>query len=243
MKIKIGIISIFVVASFWLLWMYNQGPTSSSSPSSSPLDTTDTSVSIHTPTHKKPHKKSMVILALGDSLTYGYNLSQKDAFPKLVENQLNQEFPTYQSQVINAGINGSTTGSAVSRLQQHINNHSRIHILLLALGANDGLRGMAVSSIQKNLQNTIDLALSKNMSVILAGMKAPPNYGLTYSDAFQNIYKTLAKKNNVNLIPFLLEGVAMKPSLNLPDGIHPNPSGHQIMAQTVFSHLRKFYND
>ncbi|MBF0276558.1 MAG: arylesterase [SAR324 cluster bacterium] len=175
------------------------------------------------------------IVFLGDSLTEGYGLDKSEAFPALFEKELQAE--GYKDiKVINAGISGSTSASAISRLKWYL--RIKPSILVIALGANDGLRGLDPDAMKKNLATTIQLALDRKITVVLAGMKIPPNYGLKYTEEFENVYPELSEKFNIPLIPFLLDGVAANPELNLPDGIHPNQKGHEIIARLVLKELR-----
>lgn len=180
------------------------------------------------------------ILMLGDSLTEGTGVEQTKAYPYLVEQKLKaQGFLAIQ--VINGGVTGSTTASALSRLKWYLRDCP--DILLLALGANDGLRGLPIVQIKNNLAATIKLALSKGIRVILAGMKMPPNYGEDYTLKYEKVFLELAKEYGIVFIPFLLEGVAGDPHLNLPDGIHPNERGHQIISELVYKTLVKVINE
>ena len=140
-------------------------------------------------------------------------------------------------EVVNAGISGSTTSGGVSRIQWLLK--SKPDLLIVALGANDGLRGVSVSEIKKNLKEIILAARKNDIVTLLAGMKMPPNYGTKYTDDFSQVFQELANEQEVPLIPFLLEGVGGEPSMNLPDGIHPNPTGHDKIAQTVYDHVIK----
>ena len=185
-------------------------------------------------------KKRMVILALGDSLAAGYGVTQKEAFPNQLEILLNRRFKKYQTTIINAGVSGSTSASAYTRLQKHLQK-SLPHVVIIALGANDGLRGLSLRSLQDNLQKAIDLLKSKKIKPVLTGMKAPINYGQEYRKSFEKVFHDLSKKNNIPLVPFLLKTVGANPDLNLPDGIHPNTSGHQIIAQTILPYMLPFY--
>jgi acyl-CoA thioesterase-1 len=179
------------------------------------------------------------VLMLGDSLTEGTGLRKNQAYPYLVEQKLRaQGFSSIK--VINAGVSGSTSASALSRLKWHL--RSTPEILLLALGANDGLRGLSTVQMKRNLAKTIELALSKGVRVVLAGMKMPPNYGAEYTREFEKVFYQLAKEYDVVFIPFLLEGVAGDPKLNFPDGLHPNERGHQIIAELVYKTLVKLEN-
>jgi acyl-CoA thioesterase-1 len=180
------------------------------------------------------------ILMLGDSLTEGTGVEQTKAYPYLVEQKLKaQGFLAIQ--VINGGVTGSTTASALSRLKWYLRDCP--DILLLALGANDGLRGLPIVQIKHNLAETIKLALSKGIRVIVAGMKMPPNYGEDYTLKYEKVFLELAKEYGIVFIPFLLEGVAGDPHLNLPDGIHPNERGHQIISELVYKTLVKVINE
>ena len=175
------------------------------------------------------------ILFLGDSLTAGYGLEKEQAFPQLIKNSLDKK--GIKSKVINAGESGHTSAGGVRRVNWYFKK--RIDILVLALGANDGLRGLPVKSTETNLQKIIDLAKKNNpkMKVIIAGMKVPPNMGKEYSKEFEALYPKLARKNSCILIPFLLEKVAGYKEHNLPDGIHPNIKGHKIIAENVMKFI------
>lgn len=180
------------------------------------------------------------VLMLGDSLTAGYGVEKEQAFPALVEKHLkNQNISDVK--VINGGFSGSTTASALSRLRWYL--RIKPDILVLALGGNDGLRGLGVKEIEKNLAATIELAKKQGMTVVLAGMQMPPNYGDIYTRQFAAVYPTLSKRYHVELIPFLLEGVGGQVDLNIADGIHPNPDGHKIVAKTVLQHLMPILTD
>lgn len=175
------------------------------------------------------------IVCLGDSLTEGYSLAPEQAWPHLVEKMLrNTGWP--EARVVNAGISGSTSASAVARLKWQLKNPP--DVLVLALGANDGLRGIAPAETKKNLAAAIDLARANGVTVLLAGMRMPPNYGTDYTKGFEATFTSLAAEKNVAFVPFLLDGVAADPALNLPDGIHPNAAGYEVIARTVASHLK-----
>ncbi len=188
---------------------------------------------------KTPQKEKFIFIALGDSLTAGYNLNKEDTFPHLLEQKLNKEFPQYQTQVINAGINGSTTSSALSRLKTYLS--FKPNIVLIALGSNDGMRGTSIDTIQKNLEETIQLAKTNNIKIILVGLKLPLNYGDDYRIPFEKVFTNLAQKHKIAYVPFLLEGVATIPEYNLPDGIHPNEKGHRIITNTLYPYFKSFY--
>lgn len=173
------------------------------------------------------------ILFLGDSLTEGYQLAKEDAYPALIEKELLKKKKDIK--VINGGVSGATSASGLKRMDWYLK--AKPDIMVLALGANDGLRGLKIANTEKNLSQVIEKAKERGISVILAGMKMPTNMGEPYRSEFESMYPKLAKKYSVKLIPFLLEGVGGKPELNLPDGIHPNPKGHEKMASTVLKVL------
>lgn len=176
-----------------------------------------------------------IVLVLGDSLTEGYQLSRDEAFPALMEKRFQEK--KQDVKVINGGSSGATSASGLKRMDWYLK--TKPDILVLALGANDGLRGLKISETEKNLESVIKKAQERNIKVILAGMKMPTNYGEPYRRDFEGLYPKLAKKYKTGLIPFLLEGVAARKELNLPDGIHPNPKGHEIMAGTVMKAVER----
>lgn len=174
------------------------------------------------------------LVILGDSLTEGYGVSKESAYPHLLEQKLNAAGKKYS--VINSGVSGSTTASAESRMKWILK--SKPEVLLLVLGANDGLRGLAVEASQKNLSNAIVAAKKAGVKVILGGLLMPPNYGKEYTDKFAKMYTTLSKEHKIPLIPFILDKVAGDPKYNLADGIHPNEEGHKIIADNIFKILK-----
>ena len=173
------------------------------------------------------------IVILGDSLTEGYQLAREEAFPHLVEEKLKKAGK--EVKVINAGSSGATSASGLKRLDWYLK--AKPEILILILGANDGLRGLKPLDTEKNLSSVIEKAQGQGITVILGGMQMPTNYGLEYRKEFAAIYPKLASKYKIKLIPFILEGVGGKPEMNLPDGIHPNARGHSIMSETVLKSL------
>ena len=174
-----------------------------------------------------------LIVALGDSLTEGFGVAKEEAYPHLLEQKLLQK--GHAVKVINAGISGSTSASAASRLRWYIKAHP--DIVILALGGNDGLRGLSVKHMKNNLSKTIELAQSEKILILLAGMQIPQNYGTEYTESFRNVFHELARQYQLQMIPFLLKEVGGVPSLNQDDGIHPNPEGHQIIFRTVLEYL------
>jgi acyl-CoA thioesterase-1 len=175
------------------------------------------------------------ILFLGDSITAGYGLELAQAFPALIEQRIRQN--NWKFKVVNAGQSGDTSAGGLNRMEWLLKN--RVDVLVLELGANDGLRGLPVEVTRKNLQAIIERArkLYPQIKIVIAGMKVPPNMGVQYSRDFEAMFVDLAKKNNASLIPFILEGVGGVRKLNLPDGIHPTAQGHEIVAQTVWKVL------
>lgn len=176
-----------------------------------------------------------VVLFLGDSLSAGFGLDVTQAFPSLVQGKIEQEKLPFK--VVNAGLSGETTAGGLRRIDWLFKQ--KIDVLVIELGGNDGLRGIEPSETEKNLQGIINKMREKNPDarIVLAGMQAPPNMGKTYTEKFRALFPALAKKNSIELIPFLLEGVAGNPRLNLPDGIHPTAEGHQIVAETIWKTL------
>ena len=172
-----------------------------------------------------------VILFFGDSLTAGYGLSTEEAFPALLEKELNKT--DKKVKVVNAGLSGETSAGGLSRIDWIL--RQPVDIFVLELGANDGLRGLPIEQTRQNLQSIINKVKAKNPAckIVLAGMMVPPNMGKQYNDDFKNIYPNLARKNNATLIPFILDGVAGIEKLNQADGIHPTPEGHKIIATNL----------
>ncbi len=177
-----------------------------------------------------------VILFFGDSLTAGYGLEQGEAFPAIIQEKIDSLGLSYQ--VVNAGLSGETTSGGKNRIDWVLKQN--VDVFILELGANDGLRGIQLSETRTNLQEIIDFVRGKNpdIEIILAGMQIPPNMGQDYTTEFRNIFPELAEKNNVHLIPFLLEGVAGDPELNQQDGIHPTAEGQEILAENVWDVLK-----
>lgn len=172
------------------------------------------------------------IVALGDSLTEGYGVAASEAYPVLLQDRLRETTGNKDITVVNAGISGSTSASAAGRLKWLLKTPT--DLVILALGANDGLRGIKALETKKNLASAIELAKREKVLLVLAGMKVPPNYGKEYANEFEKTFADLAKQFQIPLIPFLLEGVGGEPTLNQADGIHPNAKGQKIVAKTVY---------
>lgn len=198
--------------------------TEASTPSSKPSPT---------PAMASDGKKT--ILFFGNSLTAGYGIEPSEAFPGLIGRRIDSLGLPYR--VVNAGLSGETTAGGKSRVSWVL--RQPVDVFVLELGGNDGLRGIPVRTTEANLQAIIDTVRRKspNARIVLAGMQIPPNMGPDYANQFRGIFKKLADRNNAVLIPFLLERVGGVRQLNLPDGIHPTPEGHRIVAQTVWDVL------
>jgi acyl-CoA thioesterase-1 len=176
-----------------------------------------------------------VVLFLGDSLTAGYGVEPEHSFPSLLARRIEAQKKNFK--VVNAGISGDTTAGGLRRLDWLL--RQPVDILVLALGANDGLRGLPLDESENNLKKIISRSRERypEIRILLAGMLIPPNMGEKYSARFKEIFPRLAEEERVELIPFLLEGVAAQTDLNLADGIHPNEQGYKKVADTVWNVL------
>ncbi len=179
--------------------------------------------------------ETLHVLFLGDSLSEGQGLDESQSFPRLVEKKLNDK--GIKIKVTNGGVSGSTTSSGLDRLKWHLKK--KTDVLVLELGANDGLRGIKISESKKNLKAIIQFAKEKGLKVLLLGVLMPPNYGNKYVKEFEAMYKDLAKEEKIPFMPFVLEKVAGRPEYNLADGIHPNAKGQEIVAQDVAAFMEK----
>jgi len=173
------------------------------------------------------------VVFLGDSITAGYGLGEDQAFPALIAAELSRR--GIAARIVNAGVSGDTTAGGVRRLDWLLRQQP--DIVVVGLGGNDALRGLPLSEVEQNLREIVTRSIDAGARVLLAGMKVPPNYGVDYATGFEQIYPRLADAPGVALMPFLLDGVAAEPGLNLPDGIHPNAEGQQLLARNVLSHL------
>lgn len=180
--------------------------------------------------------KADTILFLGDSLTEGLGVSKEEAFPKLVETMIQTELKK-DITIINGGVSGSTTSDALSRLKWYLKKNP--YIVFIALGANDGLRGLDLEKSKENLEEIIQYAQKANAKVLLSGMLIPPNYGEEYSKRFKEMYEEIKNKYNLKSMPFLLDEVAGVQNFNQIDGIHPNVEGHKIIAKNVFKFIKE----
>ena len=174
------------------------------------------------------------IVILGDSLTAGLGLVESQSFPALIQQKLDTE--GYKFEVVNAGVSGDTSAGGLRRLDWALEGD--VKVLVIALGANDGLRGLSVAEMKNNLAEIIQRARNRGVLCILAGMEAPPNFGPEYTTAFRLAYRDLALKNRMLFLPFLLDKVAGQAALNQADGIHPNTQGAAIVAENVWGVLR-----
>ena len=183
-----------------------------------------------------PSPRTIEIVFLGDSLTAGMGLLSQQAFPALIESDFEKE--GYSVEAINAGISGDTSAGGLRRVDGLLT--PRVKILVLALGANDALRGLTVTQTRDNLSAIIRAAQAKGVSVVVCGMEAPTNYGDDYRTAFRDVFLRIGMefKNSITYVPFLLEGVAGNPAMNQADGIHPNEQGARVIADMLYPRIR-----
>ncbi len=179
------------------------------------------------------------IVVLGDSLTAGLGLQVDEAFPAVLQRRLHEAGYAYE--VINAGVSGDTTAGGLRRVEWVLDGDVRV--LVVALGGNDGLRGLPVEAMERNLSEIVATAADRDIPVILAGMEAPPNYGPVYTAGFRSAFRDVADAYDVMFVPFLLEGVAGVSELNQPDGIHPNSEGARRIADHLWSTLEALVED
>lgn len=178
----------------------------------------------------------LTIVFFGDSLTAGYRLAPEQSYPAVVQQKADAS--GYRIQAINAGVSGDTTADGLARLDWSLPEH--VDVFFLALGVNDGLRGLDLDAARQNLAEIIRRVRLRfpAASIVIAGMELPVNFGTSYRDRFRKIFPALASEEHSPLLPFLLEGVAGNAELNLDDGIHPNVQGQQIVAATVWKFLQ-----
>ena len=174
------------------------------------------------------------VIIVGDSLTAGLGLSAEAAYPTVLTGLMKEvDLPT---KIINAGVSGDTTAGGLRRIDWIISQNP--DLILIELGANDGLRGIPITEVTSNLNDMIDKVQEADIDVMLVGMQIPPNYGKEYARQFKEVFPRVANEQGVPLLPFLLKDVAGVRDLNQPDGIHPTAKGHEIMAKTVYEFLR-----
>jgi acyl-CoA thioesterase-1 len=173
-----------------------------------------------------------VIVALGDSLTAGWGVAPDEAYPALLQERLEREGFRYR--VVNAGVSGDTSAGGLARLDWTLRTEPEI--VIVALGANDGLRGQPPAAMRRNLAAILDRLRARKVKSLLAGMQMPPNYGPGFTGEFAAVFADLGRRAD-GFMPFLLDGVAGMPGLNQPDGIHPNAAGHRVIAQRIWPHV------
>lgn len=195
----------------------------------------ETTQTIRGPSAEAPAAEPAVVVFLGDSLTAGYGLAAEEAFPSRVEAELLEE--GFDVRVVNAGVSGDTSAGGLARLDWLLSQEPEV--VVVGLGGNDGLRGLPLDATEENLRSIVRRSREAGARVVLLGMKIPPNYGLDYAGRFERMYREVADDLDVPLVPFLLEGVAARPGLNLPDRIHPNARGHEIIAELVYPYVEE----
>lgn len=220
------------MAGLLLLLSINTGVIKAASLETTKLETTKLEAT------KLKATKSPVILVMGDSLSAAYNIPTQAGWVSLLKERLSQQTDW---QVVNASISGETTNGGVTRLPALLRQHQP-DIVLLELGANDGLRGLPPTLITNNLEKMTELSQQSGAEVLLLGILLPPNYGPAYLTQFESIYPKLAKKHQLSLVPFLLEGIADKPDLMQDDGLHPTAAAQVKILETVWLELQPLLN-
>ncbi|GJL55560.1 MAG: arylesterase [Nitrospirales bacterium] len=199
-----------------------------------PPTTTNVATTTRSDTHTTPAKEDRPrIVALGDSLTAGLGVPPDESYPSRLQRHLDQAGYSYH--VVNAGVSGDTTAGALRRLDWVLKNQPSI--VILELGANDGLRGQPIKTIHGNLQKILQRLKDRQVHILLTGMKIPPNYGFDYTSQFSEIFPQLADEFDVAFMPFFLEDVAAHRSLNQADGIHPTGEGYAIVVEHLMTYL------
>jgi acyl-CoA thioesterase-1 len=178
------------------------------------------------------------VVFLGDSITAGLGVSPAEAYPGILERRMHDAGLDYE--VVNAGVSGDTSAGALRRVDWSLEGDARV--LVVAIGGNDGLRGLPASALKQNLDAIIAAAERRHVAVLLAGMEAPPNFGEAYTREFRTAYRDVARRRRVRFLPFILDGVAGRPALNQADGIHPNAEGHRLVADLVWRELEPMLN-
>ena len=176
------------------------------------------------------------VMVLGDSISAGYGIEPQQAWVNLLQKRLDQQYPK-QHKVVNASVSGETTSGALARLPKLLQTH-KPNVVVIELGGNDGLRGQSPQMIQKNLAQLIQQSQKANATVVVLGMKIPPNYGTAYSKAFENNYKMVSQQYKVKLLPFFLEGVAGNKSLMQKDLVHPNGKAQPILLNLAYPYIK-----
>ena len=179
-------------------------------------------------------KEKAVVLAFGDSLTAGYGVKDEESYPSKLQEKISSA--GFRHKVVNAGVSGDTTAGGVRRIRWLMKHEPEI--VILALGANDGLRGLSIDEMRKNLETMITICREHNAQILLTGMKALPNYGEDYMREFETVFPELAEKHDLIFLPFLLEGVAGEREYTQSDGLHPLASGYSIITDLVRQRLK-----
>lgn len=231
MKAKLSLLSFWVFMAIFFN-ACSENAVSTNQPEQQPVATNQKKKEI-----EKEASPSRIILFFGNSLTAAYGIEMEEGFVQLIQSRVDSLGKNYRC--VNAGLSGETTAGGKNRIDWILKNN-KVDIFVLELGGNDGLRGIDPASSEKNLESIIEAVKAKNpkTKILLAGMEAPPNMGADYTQSFRSIYPALTKKYKLSLIPFLLDGVGGISSLNLKDGIHPNPEGQKIVAENVWKHLK-----
>lgn len=228
---KLANLNSLILVIFCLIFLNSCKNEENQSASSSEENPVEKQVSAENKKEEAP-----VVLFFGTSLTAGLGLDTTEAYPALIQKKMDSLGMDYS--VVNAGLSGETTASGLNRLDWVFKQN--VDVLVIELGANDGLRGVSLKETKSNLEQIINTAREKNpeVKIILAGMQIPPNMGEEYTSEFRSLFPDLAEQYNLELIPFLLEGVAGDPKLNQEDGIHPTAEGQQILANNVWKVLK-----
>jgi len=187
------------------------------------------------PAASAPAASQPVILVYGDSLSAAHGIAVDKGWVSLLASRLQQE--GYGFRVVNASISGETTTGGAARLPHALATHQP-SVVIIELGANDGLRGLPLPTTRANLDSMLSLAATEHRAVLLVGMRMPPNYGERYTQGFAALYPELARAHHAALVPFLLQGVAEKPALMQADGLHPNERGQPVLLDNVWPVLR-----
>jgi len=183
---------------------------------------------------RDPARAERVIVALGDSLTAGLGVAADEAYPALLQARLRRD--GYAHRVVNAGVSGDTTAGGLRRVDWVL--RAGPEIVIVALGANDGLRGQSPQAMRNNLEAIVSRLEAGGARIVLAGMRLPPNYGAELTREFEAVFPAVARRAKVTFMPFLLDGVAADPRLNQADGIHPTAAGHGVIAERLWPYLR-----
>jgi acyl-CoA thioesterase-1 len=190
---------------------------------------------VWSPSPARTEAPPLRIVAFGDSLTAGLGVAAHESYPAQLQRRLDDA--GYRTVVVNAGVSGDTSAGGLRRVTWVLKSNP--DVVILELGANDGLRGLSLTQTEDNLEQIVQRLREAGVQVVLAGMKLPPNYGTAYREGFERMFPALARRYSVPLIPFFLEGVAASATLNQADGIHPTGEGYRVIVDHVFSVLER----